>query len=69
MKQNEFDNRPRTQGDARPEDKKDQNRERKIDEQLDQSFPASDPPSYSTPGNSLDEDLQGHNADQRRDDS
>ena len=26
-------------------------RERKIDEQLEQSFPASDPPSYSRPGN------------------
>lgn len=30
-------------------------RERKIDEQLDQTFPASDPPSYSQPGNDLDE--------------
>lgn len=28
--------------------------ERKIDEELDQSFPASDPPSYSQPGNDLD---------------
>lgn len=26
-------------------------KERKIDDQLDQSFPASDPPSYSKPGN------------------
>ncbi|WP_343561478.1 hypothetical protein [Sphingobacterium sp.] len=26
-------------------------RERNIDEQLEQSFPASDPPSYSRPGN------------------
>jgi len=26
-------------------------RERKIDEQIEQSFPASDPPSYSQPGN------------------
>ena len=25
--------------------------EQKIDEELDQSFPASDPPSYSQPGN------------------
>jgi len=25
--------------------------EKKIDEELDQSFPASDPPSYSQPGN------------------
>ena len=28
-------------------------RERKIDEQIDQSFPASDPPSYAQPGNDL----------------
>lgn len=26
-------------------------REKKIDEQLEQTFPASDPPSYSQPGN------------------
>lgn len=31
-------------------------RERKIDEQLEQSFPASDPPSYSRPGNDSAED-------------
>jgi len=31
-------------------------REHKIDDQLDQSFPASDPPSYSQPGNTLEED-------------
>jgi len=32
-------------------------RERKIDEQVEQSFPASDPPSYSQPGNDgLDEE-------------
>lgn len=67
MKQNEFENKPRTQGDARPEDKKDDVRERKIDEQLDQSFPASDPPSYSRPGNVLDEDLQGHDPIRHRD--
>jgi hypothetical protein len=28
-----------------------QHLEEKIDEELDQSFPASDPPSYSQPGN------------------
>lgn len=28
-------------------------RERKIDEQIEQSFPASDPPSYSQPGNDV----------------
>ena len=27
--------------------------EAEIDEQLDQTFPASDPPSYSQPGNDL----------------
>lgn len=34
-------------------DKKDDHaeQERKIDEQIEQSFPASDPPSYSQPGN------------------
>jgi hypothetical protein len=30
---------------------KKQHLEEKIDEELDQSFPASDPPSYSQPGN------------------
>jgi len=37
----------------RPADKKKDRaeRERKIDEQIEQSFPASDPPSYSQPGN------------------
>jgi len=33
------------------EEKRLEERERKIDEQLEQSFPASDPPSYSQPGN------------------
>ncbi|MDN3724454.1 hypothetical protein QRD02_08665 [Aequorivita sp. SDUM287046] len=28
--------------------------EEEIDEQLEQTFPASDPPSYSQPGNDLD---------------
>ncbi len=32
-----------------PEEK--EHLERKIDEELEQSFPASDPPSYSQPGN------------------
>jgi transcription elongation GreA/GreB family factor len=31
-------------------------RERKIDEQIEQSFPASDPPSYSQPGNDLEKE-------------
>ncbi len=33
------------------EAKRVEERERKIDEQLEQTFPASDPPSYSQPGN------------------
>lgn len=33
------------------QEEKVEERERKIDEQLEQSFPASDPPSYSRPGN------------------
>lgn len=47
-----------------PEHDKDQERndnerkdqEKKIDEQLEQTFPASDPPSYSQPGNDLEEE-------------
>ena len=35
-------------------DKKTQ--EEEIDEELDQTFPASDPPSYSSPGNDKEED-------------
>lgn len=31
-------------------------RERELDEQIEQSFPASDPPSYSKPGNEDDDD-------------
>lgn len=44
--------------DNTPRDKEDikQKKEEKIDEQLEQSFPASDPPSYSSPGNDLDEE-------------
>jgi len=37
------------------QEKKVEERERKIDEQLEQSFPASDPPSYSRPGNDVDD--------------
>jgi|GEM_PF-1571119 len=40
---------------ALPEkDKK--NQEEEIDEELEQTFPASDPPSYSKPGNDKDAD-------------
>lgn len=44
--------RPR-KGAEPPADKKKSRaeRERKIDEEIEQSFPASDPPSYSQPGN------------------
>lgn len=31
-------------------------REKRIDEQLEQTFPASDPPSYSQPGNDFEEE-------------
>ncbi|HLW19815.1 MAG TPA: hypothetical protein VKX33_07110 [Cyclobacteriaceae bacterium] len=41
---------------AIPEEKK-KNREEEIDEELEQTFPASDPPSYSKPGNDKDEDV------------
>lgn len=30
-------------------------REKKIDEEIEQTFPASDPPSYSQPGNDDDD--------------
>ena len=44
--------RPEKEG-RRPSPRKEEHgdRERKIDEQIEQSFPASDPPSYSQPGN------------------
>lgn len=31
-------------------------KEERIDEQLEQTFPASDPPSYSKPGNDFEEE-------------
>lgn len=39
------------------QEEKVEERERKIDEQLEQSFPASDPPSYSSPGNDNIDDV------------
>jgi len=39
-------------------DKEKKDREAKIDEQLDQTFPASDPPSYSKPGNDFEKPKQ-----------
>ncbi len=40
---------------ALPEKEK-RDQEEEIDEELEQTFPASDPPSYSSPGNDKDED-------------
>ena len=40
---------------ALPEKEK-RDQEEEIDEELEQTFPASDPPSYSNPGNDKDED-------------
>jgi hypothetical protein len=39
-----------------PEKGKKDKEEEEIDEELDQTFPASDPPSYSSPGNDKDAD-------------
>jgi len=50
----DFKPKKKTQeGSKQPADQKKSRaeRERKIDEQIEQSFPASDPPSYSQPGN------------------
>lgn len=46
--------------DAKPDK---QRTEEKIDEQIDQSFPASDPPSYSQPGN---DDIKPGNEDKKK---
>lgn len=43
-------------GETHNQEEENPDREHKIDDQLDQSFPASDPPSYSQPGNEIDED-------------
>jgi hypothetical protein len=39
-----------------PPEKGKKDKEEEIDEELDQTFPASDPPSYSSPGNDKDAD-------------
>jgi hypothetical protein len=39
-----------------PPEKDKKSQEEEIDEELDQTFPASDPPSYSSPGNDKDAD-------------
>lgn len=36
-------------------EEKKKKREKEIDEEIEQTFPASDPPSYSKPGNDEDE--------------
>lgn len=41
---------------ASEKEKKKKKRERELDEQIEQSFPASDPPSYSKPGNEGNDD-------------
>lgn len=43
-------------GEVHKQEEENPDREHKIDDQLDQSFPASDPPSYSQPGNEMNED-------------
>ena len=43
-------------GEVHKQEEENPDREQKIDDQLDQSFPASDPPSYSQPGNEMNED-------------
>lgn len=48
-------------GEVHNQEKENPDREHKIDDQLDQSFPASDPPSYSQPGNEMHEDGEMEN--------
>lgn len=48
-----------TPGSEEEHDRRDdakEKQEKKIDEELEQTFPASDPPSYSRPGNDLEEE-------------
>lgn len=40
----------------KPSEKEKSEKEKEIDEQLKDTFPASDPPSYSKPGNDLPDD-------------
>lgn len=48
-------------GEVHNQEEENPDREHKIDDQLDQSFPASDPPSYSQPGNEMCEDGEMEN--------
>lgn len=43
------------QEDPKKETEKVKKREEEIDEEIEQTFPASDPPSYSQPGNDKDD--------------
>ena len=47
---------PRRDEEHAQTDNEKEKQEKKIDEQLEQTFPASDPPSYSRPGNDFDEE-------------
>lgn len=49
-------NRHRSESDQALPEKDKKTREEEIDEELEQTFPASDPPSYSKPGNDKEED-------------
>ncbi len=49
---NAHDDNPYKKEDSKDRTNK-QKQEAEIDRQLDQTFPASDPPSYSQPGNDL----------------
>lgn len=53
--ENEEKRKPTEQEEGRTEERK-KSQEEEIDEELDQTFPASDPPSYSKPGNTKGED-------------
>lgn len=54
-KMSDMDQDKKTASEEEKEEKK-KKRERELDEQIEQSFPASDPPSYSKPGNEGNDD-------------
>lgn len=54
-KMSDMDQDKKTASEKKKEEKK-KKRERELDEQIEQSFPASDPPSYSKPGNEGNDD-------------
>ncbi len=54
-KMSDMDQDKKTASEKEKEEKK-KKRERELDEQIEQSFPASDPPSYSKPGNEGNDD-------------